>query len=454
LLTAAAVAAMLARARSVDASGFASARFGGEHGNVTTHNATALYYNPAGIGFSNGVHGFVDGTLALRHVSWEHDPSPLDPPDPAGGEGANSGRASLLNVFGAPMLGASVRLGDWAFGAALYVPFGGRAHWSQNEAFVDHRLFPDAGDGVQRWHTIQGALTYVYATAGAAYRIGPLSLGATGNLIFSSVFSRRARIFNPPEYAGLPVTDSEGRAEIEVSGIHGSFGLGAMLEALPGSLWLAASYQAQPALGPMRLNGKLTFTDVDGVQGAFDVTLDQALPDIFRLGARYRVSPTWELRVFGDLTRWSMLQTQCVALKGYPCVVTSTGAYVGDGGVWLNLRRYWRDTVGVRLGASHWIAPELELFAGAGFETAATPTDTLDPELPDAKTLSGALGARWEPWSKSFFAFSYTHIQSFDRDNTGKSRLPLADPPTRRPDGGGRYSQWIGVFNANFEKEF
>jgi long-chain fatty acid transport protein len=148
------------------------------------------------------------------------------------------------------------------------------------------------------------------------------------------------------------------------------------------------------------------------------------------------------------------MQTQCVAVQGIACVVTSTGAYVGAGGVWLNLRRYWRDTYGLRASASHWIEPELEVFAGAGFETAATPDETLDPELADSETLSAAIGARWEPFPTLFFAASYTHLYYLDRDNIGQSRLSEAEPPTRRPDGGGRYSQWIGVFNANIEKEF
>ena len=50
-----------------------------------------------------------------------------------------------------------------------------------------------------------------------------------------------------------------------------------------------------------------------------------------------------------------------------------------------------------------------------------------------------------------FIAGSYTHLQFFARDNTGKSHL--ADPDieltTRRPDGGGRYTQWVGILNAN-----
>src|SRR5690606_41508603 len=56
---------------SAEASGFAAARFGGEHGHPTTDNATAIYYNPAGIALSKGTHVFVDATMALRR-SEEH----------------------------------------------------------------------------------------------------------------------------------------------------------------------------------------------------------------------------------------------------------------------------------------------------------------------------------------------------------------------------------------------
>jgi long-chain fatty acid transport protein len=184
------------------------------------------------------------------------------------------------------------------------------------------------------------------------------------------------------------------------------------------------------------------------------VTFDQALPDIVRLGARYRPRPAVELRLFGDMTRWSVMKTQCVAVEDYACVVDATGADAGEGGVLLNLRRKWQDTFGLRLGASYWINKELELFVGTGFETAAVPDATLDPELADSQIVSGALGGRFELPSKWFLGASFTHLQYLDRDNTGKSELTNAVLPTRRADGGGRYSQFISILNANIEKEF
>jgi long-chain fatty acid transport protein len=432
------------------ASGFATARFGGEHGNVTTTNPTALYYNPGGLGASDGIHLMVDGSIALRSLTWEHTAAASDPMDPVGAEGANAGRAELFNVFAAPMLGASARFGPLAVGAGLFVPFGGRAHWSQNQSFVGNVEFPLAADGVQRWHSIQGALTFLYGSLGVAYRLGRLSLGVGGNLVSAHVESLRAR--NP---AGdtLGHSEQEGRADTDVSGVFGSFAVGALFEAVEARLWLGASYQAQPGLGEMKLTGTLV-TTYAGVARTDRVALHQALPDSIRAGARYRPTAGLELRLFGEFTRWSVMRTQCLALAAYPCAVTSTGDDPGNGGIFLNFRRHWQDTLGLRAGVSRWLRPELELFLGAGFETAATPDETLDPELPDSETLQAALGGRWEALPKLFLGASYAHLYYLPRNNSGKSQLSDADVPTRRPDGGGRYTQWVGLFNVNVEKAF
>ena len=443
----------MASPRETHAAGFAAARFGGEHGQVVTTNPTALYYNPAGIAFSEGTHIFADGTLAMRHATWEHPVTPIDFPDPLGAEGQGSGKATLSNVFGGPMLGATHRMGNLAFGASLTVPFGGRAAWDQNIRFENNATFPLAVDGIQRWHGIEGALTFIYLTAGAAYRIGPLAIGATGNLVLSSVHSLQAKGFAGQ---GDPNPSNEGRANIEVSGTHASFGLGAMYEALPERLWLGLSYQAQPGLGAQVLEGTLTNTYL-GSGAPYPVRFHQALPDIVRLGARLRPMDTVELRLFGDFTRWSVMKSQCVVLatQDYPCVVNSDGSDAsGAGAVLQNLRRRWNDTVGVRAGVSHWVVPAVELFAGLGYETAAVPDETLDPAIGDASSIAAALGARFRVLSSLFLAGSYTNLQFLNRDTIGKSQTAAASFPTKRYDGAGRYTQWIGLFNVNAEFQF
>jgi long-chain fatty acid transport protein len=442
------ILAITSAARVATASGFATARFGGEYGTVVSTNPTALYYNPGAIGFSAGTDLFLDGTLALRHASWSHAATLDDPTDPPGGEGANAGHARLFNVFGAPTLGATMKLGDFTLGAGLFVPFGGRASWSANDKFTNSE-FPLAAAGIQRWHSIDGSLTFIFGTVGAAYRFGPLSVGIAGNLIFSSVSFTQAR---NPTGAGDPDTAREGRAHLDVSGVTGSFGVGMMLEAVAHRLWIGASYQAQPGFGPQTLKGTLDITS-PSVKQHNEVTFTQALPDIVRAGIRWRLLDDVELRAFGDYTRWSVMRTQCIALQGYACAVYPDGSDA-SGGTISNLRRYWNNTYGVHLSVSHWFTPGVEIFIGAGYETGAAPDATLDPGLADANSIQRAIGGRFLIMTRTYLAVSYTDLQFMNRDNTGASELANAEVPTKRPDGGGQYTQWIGAINVNIERTF
>jgi long-chain fatty acid transport protein len=119
-----------------------------------------------------------------------------------------------------------------------------------------------------------------------------------------------------------------------------------------------------------------------------------------------------------------------------------------------NLRRRWNDTFGIRAGVSQWLKPTVEIFAGLGYETAAVPDETLDPAIGDANNIAAALGARFGILPAVFVAGSYTHIQFLNRDTIGKSELSKPSFPTARADGGGKYTQWIGLFNVNVEAKF
>jgi long-chain fatty acid transport protein len=437
-------------ASNASGSGFATARFGAEHGNPTESNPTALYYNPGAIGFSEGTHLFGDGSIAARRNTWTHSKTARDVPEPPGAEGANYGKATLFNVFAGPALGATTKLGNLAVGAGLFVPFGGRAKWDRNEKFANNTQFPYAVDGVQRWHGIEGALTFLYLTAGAAYKLGPVSIGVSGNFIFSSIKSNQAKTLAQ----GNNDIEQEARSEVDVGGKHASFAIGALFEAIENKLWIGASYQAQPALGEMKMRGTLTASS--GALSRTDaVDFYQSLPEIIRFGGRFRPTPDLELRLFGDFTRWSRMVSQCIALEGRPCGVKRDGSPAPDTGTVANLFRGWNDTFGLRAGVSKWMSPAVELIVGAGFETAAVPASTLDPTLFDSTTISGALGGRFEIFNKLWLATTYTHIQYLNRTVSGTILDdPKVHPTTRRVGGDGTYTSWVGVLNVNVEKQF
>jgi long-chain fatty acid transport protein len=438
--------------------GFSTARFGGEHGNPITNNPTAVYYNPAGIADSEGIHVFLDGTLAFRSATYAHAPAPTDDTSL---EGANSGEATLFNVAAAPMLGASAKIGDLALGLGVYVPFGGATAWDKNEAFDDTlengQKRTGAEDGIQRWHAIEGSLLETYFTLAAAYKIPSigLSLGVSGNLIRSTVQTLRAR--NASADNTLAV---EGRSLLDVSGIEASFGVGALFEAMPKKLWIGASYTSRPNItGEETLEGTLKNRLVGQSSSPVDIALHQGFPDIARLGVRFVPKEGLELRLFGDFTRWSAMENQCLTDVGKECKITRKENEVGDGGSadikWPNIARRWNDAFGVRAGLSYWPAPTAELFAGIGYDSNAIPDETLDPSVVDFDDIGVAVGGRFPIVKQLHLAASYTHLFYIDRDTTGKSiSATKLSQPSVNPDSGGQYGQTTGVLNVNLDVAF
>ncbi len=431
------------------AGGFATARFGGEHGNPITSNPTAVYYNPAGIAESEGIHLFLDGNLALRAASYTHTQAASD--DVTVPE-ANTGEASLFNLAASPMLGASARLGDLALGAGVYVPFGGAASWDTNSAFEENGELAGPVDGVQRWHSIESSLQAMFFTLAAAYKIPalPLSLGVSGNLIRAQVKTVRAR-----NASGDNALATEGRSLLEVSGLHASFGVGALLEAMPEKLWIGASYQSRPNVtGGETLEGTLTNRFSGVSSGATDVELHQDLPDIVRLGARFVPAERLEVRLFGDWTRWSSMENQCLTQVGAACEIRSDGSAADPATVVQNIVRRWRDTFGVRAGVSYWPQPAIELLGGVGYDSNAVPDDTLDPSATDFHDVSFAVGGRFQVAKQLHLGASYTHLFYVSRDTAGKSITAGLSGNSRAPDSGGLYTQTIGVLNLNVDVGF
>jgi long-chain fatty acid transport protein len=433
------------------AEGISVARFGGEHGHPTTDNATAIYYNPAGIAESTGTHVYVDITAAWRQLSYTHFAAPSDVPEPADAQGANDGRATLFNIVPSPMIGVTHSFGDFALGLGFYTPFGGQASWSTNDNFANSK-YPGPVDGVQRWGLINGEIRSSYYTLAAAYHVPHtgLSFGVSGNLIQSIINSVRAR-----NATGDDDVTTEGRAWLDATGWEGSFGIGALYEAIPHRLWFGASYQARPNIsGGMKLSGTL-HNNLGGTPVPSAADVHQDLPDVIQLGARFRPVSDIELRLFGDYTRWSAFKNQCISNKGTPCDIEADGsAAPGETGILLNIPHNWHDTFGIRGGASIWLNPKFEFFSGLGYASSAVPNSTLDPTLPDWDSISFALGAGYQIIKHLHGELSYTQFFFPERDNVGESTLAGLKFPSTSPDSGGYYKQNLGVLDLNLDFAF
>jgi len=449
-------------ASTAAASGFSTARFGGEHGHPTTDNPTALYFNPAGLALGTGHRIYADGALALRHARYDRPVGAISNPGtgtPEDALDANSGKAELDNwnliPFGA--LVSDLGMENLGVGLGVYVPLGGSASWARNEAFEGGRgeTYPGAVDGVQRWFTIEGTIRSLYLTAAAAYRIPSirLAIGAGLNVIQSQVHTVRAGNTDGTDDLVTGDFPKEGRSLLDVESWDLGFSVGAIWEPVE-RFWVGASYQSQPGFGEIELKGKLKLQFPAADQTSQDVVLTQELPDIWRLGLRWRPQERWELRLSGEYARWSVFRDQCVFSEGGRCEIRADGSTSADSsGVIQNIPRRWRDGFGVRAGASHWVLPSVEAYLGLGYDSNAIPDRALDPSLYDMHKISASAGARvaitdW--WS---VAATITPVFYFTRDiEVGESQEFAA--PSAQPSAAGTYRQFIAVLDLNTELRF
>lgn len=472
-----------------EASGIATARFGGEHGHPTTENATGIYYNPGAIALSKGTHIFADGIIALRGVTYTRPESAVDTQNNLDGSpnvslmeaaGANDGSANLFNVAGAPFFGVTSDFGtDFIYGgAAFYYPFGGGASWGKNDAFQNSEQYPGAYDGQQRWFAIDGSLRSAYITGALAFKIKParMTIGVSGSAIYSSLDTVRARNADGTDnLVSGSNPDSfilkEGRSWLQASGWQAGFAVGLTAEPIVDKLWIGASYTSQPNVtGGMTLKGTLTniFASAPGPDET-EIELTQSMPDIVRLGFRYRPIPRLELRLFADYTRWSVMDKQCVLIanvEGRKCDFDNADTALsdpenfgasGDGtvGVTQHLPRFFKDAGGVRLGAGYFAIPdELEVYAGVGYDSSAIPAQTVDPVLFDMDKISVSLGALWQAHEHFAMGVTLTQIIYFTLDTEGQSAFDDFESPTRQPSADGVYEQWLSVGNLYFDVSF
>ena len=353
-------------------------------------------------------------------------------------------------------------------GLAGYFPFGGSAVWDQNPQYANNPQFAGAVDGVQRWYSIDGTIRSLYITADLAFNIRKigLSIGLSGSAIRSNVSTIRARnsdgsddVIVPDNMGGFRT--AEGRSRIDVAGWQGGFGVGVIYDVLKlGKYFIGASYTSQPNVaGGMTLEGELQNALGLGEPQTTEVELTQSMPDIIRLGLRVRPTEKYELRLFGDFTRWSVLDRQCVLLKevenrrcdfpGDPLgdpenfggtesddpATPDVDESAPTAGVTQHLPRYWRDAGGVRVGGSYWFHPRGRGLYRRGVRQQRRPHRDARPRA-DGHAQGERVARRAVADRQAVRAVLHGHrAVLFPHVDQGPKRaqsLRIADPPTQR----------------------
>lgn len=442
-------------------------RFAGEEGFPTTDHVVSAYYNPAGLAMRSGTRFVLETNVGYRAAAYTRSPDAignvLDPGEAGAGTpqdalDVNSGPSSLSNTLFLPFLGVASDLGVKNLGVAFTItaPFGGSAKWDQNAAFETSQ-YPGAIDGTQRWVIIEGEQRSLYLTAAGAYYLpaAKLSFGAGVNFVMSNLKVLRARTVSGTDDI---VTDTgmivEGRSLADVSGNAFSLSAGLQWQPVP-ELRLGVGYQSQPGFGTTRMSGTLSNKFGSTPTASSDVELEQALPDVLRVGAAIRPMPALEIRVSVDWQHWSVFENQCfldVAVAERNCALNDDGSMApGAAGIVANIPRNWKDSWGMRTGASYRLNGRVKLMGGFSYDKSAVPDATLDAGLLDLDKVVVDGGARFTVSGGFDVVAGWTQVIYFEKTT---APVPPSAAPSTVPGNAGRYQQDVGLFQLALEYQY
>ncbi len=446
------------------ASGFLFTPFGGDDGQPAIGSAYSVYFNPAAIGDTQGTQLAVDGVFAYRYARYDRPASSLSPsPGKSAADpkyiDANTGVATASGVQAAPYLGITTDFGKALpifLGFASYVPEGGMSSFGKIGRFQNDPQAAGAYDGVQRWALVSGSQVSWWNTLAVGTTIRPirLSIGASVSLVRDTMTSLIARnrdaSDNLTTSTGVP---TEGRSLLDVAGTHLAVGAGIYWRTEDSALRLGLSYMSAQGLGESRLKGTLDTQFGAGAAETQGADMLQHFPDVVRLGAAYRALPKLDLRVDGELVRWSNFEHQCIVLSGSACNLAPDGAEIvpqgGSTQILLNLSRKWQDAYGLRFVAA-WLPDDAtEVTAGLGFDTSAIPSQQLDATYFDAFKLLGSLGVRRRIGARFFAGATLTQMNYMRVDNTANATSYTNAIPSRSPSNGGIYNSSITFLDVS-----
>ena len=257
--------------RLADQDAFATAR--GEAFVATADNASAIYYNPAGItqlegfNFRGGVYGiYLDPTYT--------------PPAPA-----NTNTFHTEHQWAAvPQSFSTYTPKDWpaSFGLGIYSPYGGNMSWPQDTGF--------------RTVATSGSLTYVTINPVVALKLAPgLSIAGGAMVNYGDLEMEQGLIASPsPLLANF--------FHFEGDGWSAGYNLGLLWQP-DEKISLGATFRSKTTIA---LNGQTDFEQQPVIQNTHrSAQADFDFPLTAVVGVSYRPTSKWNLEFNADYTDWS-----------------------------------------------------------------------------------------------------------------------------------------------------
>ena len=348
-------------------------------------DASAIYYNPAGIAFLEGtsIYGAIHpvkpsstarifGTTTDTETGWQ-------PPSSA---------------FVATNLTSAVK-----FGVGVFIPYGLEVKWPKN--WVGSQI------------SQRSYLRSIYIRPTVAFQASEkLALGIGLDFVTSKVTLEQQTPFSVS-----PLLPS-GRADAVVEGTGTGYGFTAgLLFKASDKVQFGAKYQHEVEID---FEGDVDFTYiaaghplVDGFGAALfvdqNVKTTITMPAELVVGVMFKPAENFNFEVDFQWTKWDSYQTLDVQFDN-PLL------NIQDEGNWDNS---WM----IRIGGEYWVAPEWAVRAGYIHDTSPIPDNTVKPILPDSARNEVTFGLGYDTqesccWGNFRADFALQYVKSDERTST------------------------------------
>ncbi|MBE2250594.1 MAG: outer membrane protein transport protein [Myxococcus sp.] len=315
-----------------------------------TSDASSIVYNPAGLAGRKGFDLQLGVTLVVPSVVFTAD--------------ASGQRAQTLTRVSTP-INFNVAWGltdDLSIGLGVFNPFGAGATW------------PDGWEG--RGRALSSNVQTFAFNPTVAYRVHPrFKIGAGLQLLRGTVGIERA----------LPFVDSEGKVSLGGDAWGVGWNAGVQGTLIEDRLTFGFTWRSNV---PLTFAGRAHFGGVPPELQARladqPITASITLPDVATVGLGFFATPRLRFGLDVNAVTWSSFRQLFIDFESNDLDNP--------------LPKRWRDTLSVHLGAEYDVTARVQARFGAVYDEAATPTDTLTPDLPDAARarLCAGVGYRFD----------------------------------------------------------
>ena len=352
-------------------------------------DASAIYFNPAGMAYQTGIGVLVGGTMIMPSTSFT-SATPARP------------EAKMVSqTFFPPNLYFTYNMDNWTFGLGVFAPYGLGTEWETT------------WDG--RYSAVKTDLQAIYINPSVAYRIDEQwSVGAGVSYITGSAkLNRHIRTFSALAPAPIP-SATDGEITLDGDGTGFTFNVGVLYK-YSEELSAGLSYRHGTKI---KYEGDAKFTNMQALASFFPGgtgSVEIPMPANLQGGIAYKVNQ--DLTVAADLqyVMWSDYDKLTIALPNGPTAPAALG------GVPLQTTQVqvknWENSFLYRLGAEYKM-DMLTLRAGVIYDGTPQITPSVEPMLPDANRTEFTVGASYMVSDMITVDAAYQFISSADRTGT------------------------------------